>query len=248
VLRAVASGGAQGAGGFFGAGVSSVLAKSGIPLIIPPTGTMANNGAVTLGTALATTYAQAFMWFAANQIAAGVGAGWYYTVMSSTTVGQVFNNTYSGTGVPVVPASPTAFATTGPGAFTGSTSAQNMVGITIPAGAVSGTGAVRVSSLWSVPSNADSKAITVSVGGQPILNNGVTTNLSFAAQNNVYARGAANAVAQPQGLSGIGASAANAQYFAINWNANQTVQFSGQMVTAATDYVVLEGWTVEVMP
>lgn len=94
--------------------------RTAIPLIIAPTGTMANNGAITLGTALDATYANAYILLPAGAVAAGVPAAtsWLFVQMSSTTVGQVFNNTYI-SGIPTVPASPTAFSTTGPGAYTG---------------------------------------------------------------------------------------------------------------------------------
>lgn len=53
----------------------------------------------------------------ANAIVSGSAAGAYWTNWASTTVGTVYNNTYS-SGTPAVVAVPTAFSTTGPGAFT----------------------------------------------------------------------------------------------------------------------------------
>src|SRR6185369_17004034 len=55
-------------------GVPYVWKSYHIPIIIAPTGTMANNGAVTLGTALGTTYANCYLVVPAGAIAAGVPA------------------------------------------------------------------------------------------------------------------------------------------------------------------------------
>src|SRR5579859_1785192 len=93
---------------------------NGIPFIVANTGTMGNNGALTLGTALPSTYANAYVYLPANAISAGSAAGWYFCQFSSTTVGTVFNNTYS-SGTPQIPAALVSFATTGPGAYTGVT-------------------------------------------------------------------------------------------------------------------------------
>ena len=101
---------------------SAVLSQSALPLIYPPSGSVANNGALTLGTAMSGNwYPKSFMYFPAGAIVAGSLAGWYYTTMSSTTSGVVYNNTYT-SGSPKVPNAPVAFITTGPGAYTQTTS------------------------------------------------------------------------------------------------------------------------------
>ncbi len=93
------------------------LVSGGVPVYVPSSGSIANNGALTLTTALPLIYPNVYLYFPANAIAAGSAAGKYYCQMSSTTVGVIFNNTYV-SGTPVVPTSPTAFVTTGPGAYT----------------------------------------------------------------------------------------------------------------------------------
>jgi hypothetical protein len=58
------------------------------------------------------------MFFPANAIEAGSPSGLYYVVMSSTTTGIIYNNTYtSGDPSDSVPIIPTNFITTGPGAY-----------------------------------------------------------------------------------------------------------------------------------
>lgn len=152
-------------------GLSSfVLSKSTLPFIIAPTGTMANNGAITLGTAAPTIYSNAFIFLPAGAIAAGVpaAAAWLFCQMSSTTVGVVFNNTYT-SGLPTIPSSPTAFVTTGPGAYTGVTSAVQGPTITIPGGLLGINGILRSYVLWSTTNNVNVKTGTLSIGGTSFL-------------------------------------------------------------------------------
>lgn len=92
------------------------LLHTAIPFILSASGSMGNNGAVTLGVALDRVYPRCYMYFPANAIFAGSLAGWYWTVMSSTTVGTVYNNTHT-SGYPAIP-TVAGFTTTGPGAYT----------------------------------------------------------------------------------------------------------------------------------
>jgi hypothetical protein len=121
-------------------GVSGVLVKAavwGVPVIIAGTGSMGNNGAMTLGTALGRTYSNgAWFYLPTNAIQAGSTAGFYWGVASSSTAVTIYNSTYSGSGAPTV-GTTTAFVSTGPGAFTGTTTEQGIL-IAIPALTASG--------------------------------------------------------------------------------------------------------------
>lgn len=98
------------------------LLSNGIPFVIPSSGTMGNNGALSGITAVPVAYPSAYVYLPANAIQAGSAAGWYYAVFSSTTAATIYNNPYT-SGVPTIPGSPTAFASTGPGAYTQTTGA-----------------------------------------------------------------------------------------------------------------------------
>jgi hypothetical protein len=102
-------------------GGARVKYQFAIPLIFAPTGSFGNNGALTSGTANPLAYVDTYTYFPADAIVAGSAAGWYWTVWSNTTTATVYNNTWNGTSNPAAVDSPTAFATTGPGAFTGPT-------------------------------------------------------------------------------------------------------------------------------
>ena len=73
------------------------LGQSHIPFVLLSSGTMGNNGAISLlSGAVATAYPNAYVYLPALAIAAtgpGSAAGWYYAVFSSTTALTVYNNT-----------------------------------------------------------------------------------------------------------------------------------------------------------
>lgn len=237
-------------GGALAASVANVLQKTAIPFIIAPTGTMANNGAITLGTALPSTYANAYIYLPAGAVAAGVpaAAAWLFCQMSSATVGTVFNNAYT-TGVPTIPTSPTAFATTGPGAYTGVTTAVTGPQITIPANTLGANGTLRIFSLWTNPSTAGNKTDAVSVGGTTVYSAGLGTGAtSNAVSTEIICRGSQAAqVAPSSNNSGYQFNGNANQYLTINFALAQIVAFVGTVATA-TDFIVLEGYGIEVMP
>lgn len=96
------------------------IGQSRLPMILPSSGSMGNNGALTLTTALDQAYPNAYFYMPAGAIASGSTAGFYYGVMSSTTAATLYNNPYT-SGTPTIPATPTGFITTGPGAYTQTT-------------------------------------------------------------------------------------------------------------------------------
>lgn len=109
---------------------TSALLISTFPVGIAPTGSVAANGALTLGTALNAVYSGGiFLYLPAGAAYAGSAAGLYYCVMSSTTVGVVYNNIAAG--VPERPATLTSIVAAGPGAYTAPT-AVNITLITAP--------------------------------------------------------------------------------------------------------------------
>lgn len=150
--------------GFF----SSVLISSALPFVMAPTGTMGNNGAITMGTALEFTYPNCYVALPAGAIATGIPAAsaWYYCVMSSSTVGTVYNNTYgSGSGQPTIPASPTPFVATGPGAFTGITSGSfRMQSYSLPAGTLGIRDSLRVCARYSNNNTSGNKTLATVFG------------------------------------------------------------------------------------
>lgn len=139
-----------------------------LPVFRPSGGSIGNNGALTLTTALSRTYSGGiYLYFPANAIYAGSAAGIYYTVMSSTTAGTIYNNTYTG-GIPTAPASPTAFVTTGPGAYTQTTSAVTLVSYTLPGGFAGERGIARLFAQTLCNNSAGTKSMTILMGSSTI--------------------------------------------------------------------------------
>ena len=103
-----------------------IVLSCGVPIMLMPAGTVGSNGALTVtGAAFVRTYSDG-IWglYPANALASGSAAGFYWTVMSSTTVGTVYNTTYTPGGSFAIPASPTAFSGTTGAAYTNTTGAD----------------------------------------------------------------------------------------------------------------------------
>lgn len=184
-----------------------------------PSGTMANNGAVTLGTALPSILSDGcWMEFPVGAIATGIPAVAsvkYWTVMSSTTVGQVFNNTYTpGTTSPTaIPVSPTAFVTTGPGAYTNGTGSTPAYSISIPANTLGNNGSIDYELWASANNNANSKTVTCTFGGSGA---GAAISLTTAVQQALMGNSMNKANPKKQKSSQVGKN------FNANGSKNQT--------------------------
>lgn len=230
------------------AGVAQKLAASAIPFIIAPTGTMANNGAITLGTALPTIYANAFIFLPASAIQAGSAAGWYFAQMTSATVGTVFNNTYL-SGAPSIPAAPVAFATVGPGAYAGVITLQNAIQITIPGNSLGPNGTIRYAFTMSCPSNADNKQVNAAYAALAASQTLVTANPAASVVRSFSNRGVTNSQVSDGGLGlvGPGLSGGVPQYAAVDSTQPQVFSLQAQL-SVATDYIVIERLLIEVIP
>lgn len=226
-----------------------ILARSSIPFISVSSGSMGNNGALTGITALSVTYAQCYLFLPANAISAGSAAGWYYAQMSSTTAGTVFNNTYT-TGVPTVPSVPTAFATTGPGAFTGDTTEQGVT-IPVPANAL-GPNGVLVSEAYLIHnSNANAKTIRHRYDGAAGTNF-FSGNGASATGSKTYSYIRNRSATNSQFGWGDGFNSASGsygivpQYTAIDTSVATNLVLTMQKATA-TDNIVLESFLLQLL-
>jgi hypothetical protein len=222
----------------------SVISARALPFIIAPSGTMAANGAITLGTALPQTYANAYVYLPASAIGTGSAAGWYFAQFTSATLGTVFNNPYV-SGPPNIPVNPVPFATAGPGAYTGVTTAVTGPSFTIPAGAMGPNGTLRVSHVWSFPGNGNNKTVAIAFGGVTIVSTTQTTNISVSGLLTLMNRG--TPAAQVGGNSfTIGAAGVSTPNFAVNTAASQALTMSGTLAVA-TDFIVMEAALVEIL-
>ena len=124
------------------------IASGGPAFLVAGSGSMANNGAFTMTTALFTgaTGLGCWTYLAAGAIQTSSAAGWYWSVWSSTTAATIYNNTYT-TGNPTAPVTPVAFVSTGPGAYAGPGASQTIAALqySIAATDVSVNGSITVS-------------------------------------------------------------------------------------------------------
>lgn len=215
-----------------------VLSQSGIPMILPSSGTIGNNGALSALTALPTIYASCYMYFPVNTIAAGVAAGMYYVVMSSTTAGTIYNNVYT-TGEARIPATPTPFVTTGPGAYTQTTGAPITLSTTLlPAGLMGIDGQLISHLLWSHPNNGNNKIETFALGGTTVSSWTQTTTVQASYCVRVANRqNYAKQVVAPDAV--FGASATALTYLTKDTSTDLNITRTAQLAVA-TDYIVLE--------
>lgn len=230
-------------------GVRVKLASWGVPIIIASSGSIGNNGALTGHTSLPRTYSGgAYVYYPANAIAAGVVAGFYWTVFSSATAGTIFNNTYSGSGVPSVPTSNTAFVTTGPGAYTGVTTEQGIV-IDIAAGLLGTNGNLEVVIEGANNNSAGTKTYRARLGGAAgtaFISSAQTTGTGpFVFGTKVWNAGVANS---QQGYStfmqsGGGGLLASQTTAAVDTTAATDVRITGTH-GGATDFVLIESGEV----
>lgn len=227
-----------------------IVAQSGVPIILPSSGTIGNNGALSAITALPATFTSCYMYFPVDAIAAGVAAGLYYVVMSSTTAGTIYNNTYT-SGTPTIPSSPTAFATTGPGAYTQTTGADiTLLSNTITGGLLGDNGWLRIKTLLAHINNANAKGVKNILAAQTISNVAGASALCSEQERVIRNSGATNkqvtmqlTTGGPIGNGG-GTSVVN---FAIDTTSNMTLVQAGQLATA-TDWILVSFMSVEAIP
>jgi len=146
-------------------GETNPLYHGTLPMVVPSNYTMGDNGAISGIAAFTATFSSGcYMYLPANGIYAGSAAGLYYCIMSSTTAGTVYNNTYT-SGVPTAPESPTPFVTTGPGAVVQTSGViLPLLTLTLPAKSL-GTNGYALARGRSFGSGASNKRYYMSLGG-----------------------------------------------------------------------------------
>lgn len=225
------------------------LVQTAIPIVLPSSGSIGNNGALTGLTALPSTFTKCYMYFPADAIVTGSAAGLYYVVMSSTTAGTIYNNTYS-SGTPTIPASPTAFATTGPGAFTQTTaSAITLFSATVPAGLLGTNGELKVELSTSCPSTADDKITACKLGTATLGTVTKTTSTFESWQVKARNRGTAALQLIPHAATvGYATVSSAAAAYATQNTATDLALTLVATLEAAADFVVLESFSATVSP
>lgn len=221
-----------------------VLGSQGIPCVIMPTGSITAGGVITSGTALPLIYPRAWLYLPAGTVVGG-SAGWYYAVMSSTTVGQVYTAYQATMDKPYIPGLLTAAVGSG-AAYTGVTSAVSMGSVVVPANTLGSFGAVEIAALGAWPNNANNKTFAARFGGSTVLSTVATTTLGMTLRKKVQNRATNAQVIHAAAETGA-AVATSPSLLAIDTTADVVVDVAGTMAVA-TDYMVLESLSVEHVP
>lgn len=226
-----------------------VLAQTGIPYIKAPSGTVATNGVVTLGTALPTTYDMgAWVYLPAGAVVSGL-AGLYWVVFSSTTVGQVYTNYIDPTVAfdPSTKPSGTLVTATGSNsAYTGLATTATFISINIPGNTVGEHSQIVFSEEFSYNLNANTKQILRRIDSSTFVtstrNSGgghdsFTSRIRFrgSRQNPWY-----YAVSENNSSSTTG-------YTKITADFSSQRNFNVQLNVQATDFVVIESLSITIV-
>jgi hypothetical protein len=242
-----------------GAGFTSLLAayprkigQSSVPFILPSSGSMGNNGALTLTTALYTTFtAGAYVYLPAGAISTGSAAGWYYAVFSSTTAATVYNNTYT-PGTPAIPASPTAFTTTGPGAYTQTTAAAiTAYSLPIAANTIGINGSINVVGSYTNLDSSTTKYLNLYYGAYRFGSAGIITTPETSQIVGGFANrgvtGTQVALYSSQ-VNALTTTTTGVMYGNIDTTSSQSLTVQLELLSAATDWIVLEAIEVTLIP
>lgn len=221
-----------------------------------PDGSVGANGALTLGTSMATqaggVYTHLWGYFPANVINGSNAADFYYIVMSSGTAGQVFNNLYTpgtnaiGTGSWHVPASPTAFSGTAGSSFSAGTASITSHSFVIPANSLGPNGNILTDCFSRNNSTAGTKTVQQMVSAQNLgYNNAQTTNSQNHGGAYIWNMGLTNY----QQSFGIGPSNSGAVGNIRNFDSTAALTCTLTATrTVTTDWLVIETLNVMMTP
>jgi hypothetical protein len=218
------------------------LISTGIPFVMVSSGTMGNNGALSGITAVSVAYPRAYVYLPINAISAGSAAGWYYAVFSATTAATVYNNVYT-TGNPTVPASPTAFSTTGPGAYVQTTNLILGPQISFPANAVSTSANFQFVINTTNNNSVTTKITGARIGSTNIAQLNTTSGVNTGQMTYAFLQGTLTNIRSSAYINGIQVGNTT-----VDFGATQTIGGSLHLFASALDTVTLEQFSILVTP
>lgn len=229
-----------------------------MPLIIAPTGSIADGGVNTSGTANPLTYLKTFTWFPLGALygtgttpasAVDSPAGWYYAVWTTTTSCQVYANTWDGASTPAIPTTLTSLPAAltggihkGPGAFTGPTTEALYISLPVIAANPTSFYALELKTAQTNNANAKSMKVRFSALAGTAL---ATITQTSLLETDAFVEYAVQGVADKQRVSGyvVGATA-NARITNALTAETTSAAFSFALTATkadATDVTVIEG-------
>lgn len=228
-----------------------IAAQTGVPVILAPNGTVSAGGVITLGTALATIYAGAWVRLPAGAIVGGA-AGLYWTTFSSTTVGAVKTNFVDPVSMMFTPFIPSGSLTSAVGsasAYTQTTGTDVMLcNMQFLGNALGPNGKLRVQRADSTLNNANVKTSKFWLGGTAFGGSiALASTIGGSILREIQNRGIANSQVSNTASSLTSYGPGSASYTTIDTTQTLTLALSTN-IAVATDYVVLENYTFEYIP
>jgi hypothetical protein len=230
------------------ASVSSSLLTCGIPVGIPSSGSIGANGALSNIAAFPTTFNNpgVFLYFPVGAVYAGSAAGFYWTVMSSTTAGTVYDNILV-VSAPAIPASPTAVVSAGPGVYTQTTVEVTALTATLYAAQVDSNASIRVVESTVVPVNGNTKSVRHRLNNTILWYRNPATYNFETHEFVMVCRGLQNQVTSKSDVSLVNAgNSVLGQYTAIDLTVDRTYAVTLQL-SSASDYIVIDCVKAEVI-
>lgn len=231
--------------------VPYILLQCGVPIGIAPSGNIGSNGSVTFGTAMNIAYTGGvWLYYPSGAIYTASAAGFYWTVMSSTTAGTIYQEQYT----PAVssfdiPQTPTGVVAAGPGAYTGVTTQITLVSTVLHGSALGKNGALTHEYRDARANTAGNKLIISRLGGQnTVFYNSAPNFASVSMVNTLQNMGAENKQTSLVGAedSSYGMSTAPSM-LTIDTSVDQTVAITAQLTTP-TDWVIMTRCSLIVKP
>lgn len=224
--------------------------KSAVPFILPSNGSVGNNGALTLGVALDRVYPRCYMYFPTGAIFSGSAAGWYWVVMSSTTVGVIYNNTYT-SGYPRIPTI-SGFTTTGPGAFTTTTGSDlAALTFTLPGNVLPRFGGMQSRLSMTAGGAGGTKTGKVFVSTGPVHVTTISTGNNFANGVGGFSMdGNTNTVKTThaeQSAGFVNGYSYSQVILTLDMTIDKTVTVTLKHLATTTDWVVLQECEIEII-
>ena len=135
--------------------------------------------------------------------------------------------------------------------LTGTTSETAMATVAIPAGAMGANGIIKVTSLWTYPSSANTKTLRIRLGGLAgTAYHGYVASTTLFHHTMDIIRNRNSQSSQVSGplnnAASFTAGSASVATGSVDTSAAQDLVLSGQLSSAA-ETLVLEGYTVEVI-
>ena len=225
---------------------AATLAAYSCPVVIPSNGTIGSNGALSAIVSLPAAIS-GYFYYPLNAINTGSAAGFYWTVLGTVNTGTVYTKTWS-TGPVLPPATPTLFSgTTGAAYIQTAASPITIASIPIPANLMTPTGALRRTFLAEWINNSGNKVLIDAFGGTTVSTLTATTSATEEAIPLIIRNRGVTGKQVVNATTAYGSTATALTILSIDTTANQNYTITGQITTAATDYIILDGLTLELI-